>query len=92
MGRLRYRRNELKEGAMRAVGRQYFYIDYKHFCDVVKWRVAEMRRLIDKDLRNVRTLLHIYRRLIKRVFRNLIRKVTSVPSAVNLIPLSMWIV
>jgi len=47
-----YRRNELKEGAMRAVGRQYFYIDYKHFCDVVKWRVAEMRRLIDKDLRN----------------------------------------
>lgn len=38
---------------MRAVGRQYFYIDYKHFCDVVKWRVAEMRRLIDKDLRNV---------------------------------------
>jgi transcription initiation factor TFIIE subunit alpha len=41
---------------MRAVGRQYFYIDYKHFCDVVKWRVAEMRRLIDKDLRNVRVL------------------------------------
>lgn len=47
-----YRRNELKEGALRAVGRQYYYIDYKHFCDVVKWRVAEMRRLIDKDLRN----------------------------------------
>ncbi|KZT37453.1 hypothetical protein SISSUDRAFT_987643 [Sistotremastrum suecicum HHB10207 ss-3] len=47
-----YRRNELKEGALRAVGRQYYYIDYKHFCDVVKWRVAQMRELIDKDLRN----------------------------------------
>jgi hypothetical protein len=51
--RNRYRRNELKEGNTRAVGRQYYYIDYKHFCDVVKWRIAEMRRMIDKDLRTV---------------------------------------
>ncbi|KAF9225840.1 hypothetical protein BS17DRAFT_777766 [Gyrodon lividus] len=47
-----YRQNELKEGAQRSVGRQYYYIDYKHFCDVVKWRIAEMRRIIDSSLRN----------------------------------------
>ncbi|KAI0724337.1 TFIIE alpha subunit-domain-containing protein [Cerioporus squamosus] len=47
-----YRQNELKEGAQRSVGRQYFYIDYQLFCNVVKWRMAEMRRIIDKGLRN----------------------------------------
>lgn len=48
----RYRQNELKEGAQRSVGRQYFYIDYQSFCNVVKWRMAEMRRTIDQGLRN----------------------------------------
>ncbi|KAI0307613.1 TFIIE alpha subunit-domain-containing protein [Multifurca ochricompacta] len=47
-----HRQNELKEGAQRSVGRQYFYVDYKHFCNVVKWRVAEMHRVIDTGLRN----------------------------------------
>ncbi|KAI0821884.1 TFIIE alpha subunit-domain-containing protein [Trametes gibbosa] len=47
-----YRQNELKEGAQRSVGRQYFYIDYQNFCNVVKWRMAEMRRIIDQGLRN----------------------------------------
>lgn len=49
----RYRQNELKEGAQRAVGRQYYYIDYEHFCNVVKWRIAKMRQKIDSTLRNV---------------------------------------
>ncbi|EIM89126.1 uncharacterized protein STEHIDRAFT_154810 [Stereum hirsutum FP-91666 SS1] len=44
--------NELKEGAQRSVGRQYFYLDYQHFCNVVKWRVAHMRRTIEHGLRN----------------------------------------
>ena len=35
------------------MGRQYFYVDYKRFCNVVKWRVAEMHRVIDTGLRNV---------------------------------------
>ncbi|EPQ52268.1 hypothetical protein GLOTRDRAFT_140654 [Gloeophyllum trabeum ATCC 11539] len=47
-----HRQNELKEGAQRSVGRAYYYIDYQHFCNVVKWRVAEMRRIIDNSLRN----------------------------------------
>ncbi|EPS98247.1 hypothetical protein FOMPIDRAFT_1126886 [Fomitopsis schrenkii] len=47
-----HRQNELKDGAQRSVGRQYFYIDYQHFCNVVKWRVAEMHRIIDSGLRN----------------------------------------
>lgn len=47
-----HRQNELKEGAQRSVGRQYYYIDYQQFCNVVKWRVAEMRRRIDSTLRN----------------------------------------
>ncbi|KAL5523175.1 hypothetical protein ACEPAF_1442 [Sanghuangporus sanghuang] len=47
-----HRQNELKEGAQRSIGKQYYFIDYRHFCNVVKWRVAEMRRLIDSTLRN----------------------------------------
>ncbi|KAH9996536.1 hypothetical protein BJV77DRAFT_987552 [Russula vinacea] len=47
-----HRQNELKQGAQRSVGRQYFYVDYKRFCNVVKWRVAEMHRVIDTGLRN----------------------------------------
>jgi len=47
-----HRQNELKEGAQRSVGRQYFYVDYKRFCNVVKWRVAAMHREIDTGLRN----------------------------------------
>ncbi|KAF9031211.1 hypothetical protein BDZ89DRAFT_984828 [Hymenopellis radicata] len=47
-----YRQNELKEGAQRAVGKQYYYIDYEHFCNVVKWRIARMRHKIDSTLRN----------------------------------------
>ncbi|KAH9075842.1 hypothetical protein EDB83DRAFT_2352605 [Lactarius deliciosus] len=40
-----HRQNELKEGAQRSVGRQYFYVDYKRFCN-------EMHRVIDTGLRN----------------------------------------
>lgn len=47
-----FRQNELKEGATRAQARQYYYIDYQHFCNVLKWRVSEMRRIIDSKLRN----------------------------------------
>ncbi|EAU89646.2 transcription initiation factor TFIIE alpha subunit [Coprinopsis cinerea okayama7 len=47
-----YRQNELKEGAQRSVGKQYYYIDYEHFCNVVKWRIAKMRHKIDHKLRN----------------------------------------
>ncbi|KIJ51938.1 hypothetical protein M422DRAFT_157029 [Sphaerobolus stellatus SS14] len=46
-----YRQNELK-GATRAQVRQYFYIDYQHFFNVVKWRTAEMHRIIDSKLWN----------------------------------------
>lgn len=47
-----FRQNELKEGAQRSVGKQYYYIDYEHFCNVVKWRIARMRHKIDHKLRN----------------------------------------
>ena len=48
-----YTRQEIRDGAMKAVNREYYYIDYQQFCNVVKWRVAEMRRRIDSTLRNV---------------------------------------
>ncbi|KAG6902199.1 hypothetical protein C0995_003031 [Termitomyces sp. Mi166 len=50
--RFSYRQNELKEGAQRSVGKQYYYIDYEYFCNVVKWRIAKMRHIIDSSLRN----------------------------------------
>ena len=51
--RLRYQQNEQKEGGFRAVARSYYFIDYKSFCNVVKWRISQMRRDIDNKLRNV---------------------------------------
>ncbi|EJD39595.1 hypothetical protein AURDEDRAFT_116120 [Auricularia subglabra TFB-10046 SS5] len=48
----KYQQNEQKEGGFRAVARSYYYIDYKSFCNVVKWRISQMRRDIDKKLRN----------------------------------------
>ncbi|KAF8230306.1 hypothetical protein L208DRAFT_1423853 [Tricholoma matsutake] len=47
-----YRQNELKEGAQRSVGKQYYYIDYEYFCNVVKWRIAKIWHIIDSTLRN----------------------------------------
>ncbi|KAL6300958.1 TFIIE alpha subunit-domain-containing protein [Sparassis latifolia] len=47
-----HRQNELKEGAQRSVGKQYYYIDYQHFCNVVKWRMKKMQKIIDTGLRN----------------------------------------
>ncbi|KAL0959915.1 hypothetical protein HGRIS_011580 [Hohenbuehelia grisea] len=47
-----YRQNELKEGAQRSVGKQYYYIDYQNFCNVVKWRINKMYSMIDSTLRN----------------------------------------
>lgn len=77
----RYRQNELKEGAQRSVGRQYYYIDYKQFCDVVKWRIAEMRRIIDSGLRNVSLRFSLPDALKHFMYRNLTTKATSVRSA-----------
>jgi len=48
-----YHQNEQKDANVnRSYIKKYFFIDYKNFCNVVKWRMAEMRRLIDDKLRN----------------------------------------
>ncbi|KDQ06888.1 hypothetical protein BOTBODRAFT_167611 [Botryobasidium botryosum FD-172 SS1] len=48
-----YHQNEQKDANVnRSYIKKYFYIDYRNFCNVVKWRMAEMRRLIDDKLRN----------------------------------------
>jgi len=36
----------------RVILKGYYYIDHARFCNVVKWRVAEMRKRIDSKLRN----------------------------------------
>ena len=38
---------------MRASPKTYYYIDYIHFCNVVKWRVWRMQKRIDSSTRNV---------------------------------------
>ncbi|KAL1732164.1 TFIIE alpha subunit-domain-containing protein [Schizophyllum commune] len=48
-----HRQNELKDGAVRASPKTYYYIDYIHFCNVVKWRVWRMQKRIDSSTRNV---------------------------------------
>ncbi|TRM63736.1 TFIIE alpha subunit-domain-containing protein [Schizophyllum amplum] len=47
-----FRQNELKDGAQRASPKTYYYIDYIHFCNVVKWRVWRMQKKIDSSTRN----------------------------------------
>lgn len=48
-----YRCQETRDGPFqRSITRTYFYIDYKLFLDVTKWRMMAMRRHIDTKLRN----------------------------------------
>lgn len=48
-----YRSQDTRDGVLnRAFAKVYYYIDYKEFLDVVKWRMMAMRRTIDTRLRN----------------------------------------
>ncbi|KAG8992049.1 hypothetical protein FRB94_013410 [Tulasnella sp. JGI-2019a] len=49
-----YRQNTSRTGETmaRIVSKGFYYIDQANFCNIVKWRVAEMRRRIDAKLRN----------------------------------------
>lgn len=49
----RHRRQELKEGAPKAQQRTYYYMDYSHATDVIKWRMYKIQHTIDDKLRNV---------------------------------------
>jgi len=44
----------VKDGAQKAVARAWFYLDFKIFIDVVKWRMYKVRKTIDDKLRDVR--------------------------------------
>ncbi|OAV92614.1 hypothetical protein PTTG_09181 [Puccinia triticina 1-1 BBBD Race 1] len=48
-----YMRSELKPGAYKATQRTYYFIDYKHCVDVVKWRMWKMNKVLDDKQRNV---------------------------------------
>lgn len=49
-----YRQLEHKEGAPKAQQRTYYYMDYSHAIDVIKWRMYKIQTVIDDKLRNVR--------------------------------------
>ena len=38
---------------MKAQQRTYYYMDYSHATDVVKWRMYKIQSVIDDKLRNV---------------------------------------
>ncbi|KAI8457336.1 transcription initiation factor TFIIE alpha subunit [Phakopsora pachyrhizi] len=48
-----YLRAEVKPGAHKATQRTYYYIDYKHCVDVIKWRMWKMSKVLDDKQRNV---------------------------------------
>lgn len=48
-----YLRSELKPGAFKATQRTYYFIDYKHCVDVIKWRMWKMSKVLDDKQRNV---------------------------------------
>ncbi|SNX85321.1 related to TFA1 - TFIIE subunit (transcription initiation factor), 66 kD [Melanopsichium pennsylvanicum] len=48
-----FRRNEIRDAIInRSVPRTYYYLDYKLFLDVTKWRMMSIRKKIDTRLRN----------------------------------------
>ncbi len=48
-----FRRNEIRDAITnRSVPRTYYYLDYKLFLDVTKWRMMSIRKKIDTRLRN----------------------------------------
>lgn len=48
-----FRRNEIKDNiTSRTFQRTYYYLDYKLFLDVTKWRMMTIRKQIDMRLRN----------------------------------------
>lgn len=48
-----YLRAEVKPGASKATQRTYYYIDYKHCVDVIKWRLWKISKVLDDKQRNV---------------------------------------
>ncbi|ORY92804.1 TFIIE alpha subunit-domain-containing protein [Leucosporidium creatinivorum] len=47
-----HRRQEQREGAPKAQTRNYYYMDYSHATDVIKWRVYQIKQTVDVRLRN----------------------------------------
>ncbi|KAM0787703.1 hypothetical protein ACM66B_003763 [Microbotryomycetes sp. NB124-2] len=47
-----HRRAELREGAPKATNRNYYYINYAHATDVIKWRLFRVQQTVDDRLRN----------------------------------------
>ncbi|GEM07381.1 transcription initiation factor TFIIE subunit alpha [Rhodotorula toruloides] len=48
-----HRRSEMREnGAMKALQRGYYYLDYSRATDVIKWRMYKIQQTVDVKLRN----------------------------------------
>lgn len=46
-------RLEMKENAQKASNQTYYYINYSHAINVIKWRMWKLQNTIDSQLRNV---------------------------------------
>ncbi|KAF2634455.1 hypothetical protein P280DRAFT_258210 [Massarina eburnea CBS 473.64] len=44
-----YSRQETREGAMKSINREYYYIDYRHAIDAVKYKIHKIDERIKKD-------------------------------------------
>ena len=84
-------RLEMKENAQKASNQTYYFINYSHAINVIKWRMWKLQNTIDSQLRNVSStalggratshgtqLTNLYSVLPRR---NSKRKATSAPSA-----------
>lgn len=78
----------MRVGAPKASMRTYYYLDYSHAIDVIKWRMYKIQNEIDKKLRNVCNGIDghydITRKLIGspiRIIRNFKLRVTSAHGA-----------
>lgn len=40
------------------INRNYFYIDYKQFVDIVKYRIYKMRHSVEEMIKKVRSLVY----------------------------------
>jgi hypothetical protein len=88
----RYRQNEMKENQGRIVGKAYFYIDPQKFCNVVKWRISDMRNQIDNSLKSVSPEMDGTRECdLTVIIRNLTTRATYAHGVQNHLQLWKWI-
>lgn len=65
---------EARKQDQRPVPRTYYYLDYKEFVDVVKWKMYKMQTIVRDNLRRVNTACALLMKKMRNSIREGIRE------------------